>query len=100
VPCHTVSCLLEDGLHASACAGETLPAAITRDFDRVTTLDGELGGASPKRAKRITRHAEHALTAAESAAKKATKGRKPKLTAGCESTIHQAAEAVRSTLPR
>src|SRR5262249_50970397 len=58
VPCHSVSCLL-DGLHASACAGETLPAPIARDFDRVTSLVGELGGASPKRAKRLDRHAEH-----------------------------------------
>jgi hypothetical protein len=100
VPCHAVSCLLEDGLHASACAGETIPSAITRDFDRVTSLDGELAGASPKRAKRLERHAEHALTQAENATKKAAKGRKAKLTAGCASTIHQAAEAVRSSLPR
>ena len=61
---------------------------------------GELGGASPKRAKRLDRHAEHALTAAENAAKKDAKGRKPKLTAGCASAIHQAAEGVRSSLPR
>jgi hypothetical protein len=71
-----------------------------RDFDRVTSLVGEVGAASPKRAKRLDRHAEHALTVAENAAKKATKGRKAKLTAGCASAIHQAAEAVRSTLPR
>ena len=100
VPCQTVSCLFEDGLHASACAGETFPAPITRDFGRVTSLVGELGGASPKRAKRLDRHAEHALTQAENAAKKATKGRKPKLTAGCASAIHQAAEEARSSLPR
>src|SRR5262249_48138812 len=100
VPCQTVSCLFEDGLHASACAGETFPAPITRDFGRVTSLVGELGGASPKRAKRLDRHAEHALTAAENAAKKDAKGKRPKLTAGCASAIHQAAEAVRSSLPR
>jgi hypothetical protein len=100
VPCHAVSCLLEDGLHGSACAGEPIPAAVTKDFDRVTTFVGDVGGASPKRAKRLEKHAEHALTQAENAAKKATKGRKAKLTVDCASTIRQAAEAVRSSLPR
>jgi hypothetical protein len=100
VPCQTVRCLLADGLHAPACAGETIPASITREFDRVTSLVAEAAGASPKRAKRLIRHAEHALTLAENAAKKATRGKKPKLTLGCAGAIHQAAEEVRSSLPK
>jgi hypothetical protein len=100
VPCQTVRCLLAAGLHASACAGETIPAPITKNFDRVTSLVAEAGGASPKRAKRLIRHAEHALTLAENAAKKAAKGKKPKLTVGCAGAIHQAAEDVRSSLPK
>ena len=100
VPCQTVRCLLDDGVHAPACGGETIPAPITKEFGRVTSLVAEAGGASPKRAKRLIRHAEHALTLAENAAKKATRGKKPKLTAGCAGAIHQAAEEVRSSLPR
>jgi streptogramin lyase len=100
LPCRTARCLLDDGLHASACAGETIPAAITKSLDLVTSVVGEAGGAPPKRAKRLIKHAEHALTQAENAAKKATKGKKPKLTVGCAEAIHQAAEAVRSSLPR
>jgi hypothetical protein len=100
VPCQTIRCRLDDGIHASACAGETIPAPITKDFDRVTSLVAEAGGASPKRAKRLIKHAEHALTQAENAAKKATKGKKPKLTVGCAGAIHQAAEEVRSSLPK
>jgi hypothetical protein len=100
VPCQTIRCRLDDGIHASACAGETIPAPITKDFDRVTSLVAEAGGASPKRAKRLIKHAEHALTQAENAAKKATKGKKPKLTVDCAGAIHQAAEEVRSSLPK
>lgn len=49
VPCQTVRCLLDDGLHASACAGETIPTPITKNFDRVTSLVTEAGGATSKR---------------------------------------------------
>ncbi len=98
VPCQTVRCLLDDGLHAPECAGETIPASISRKFDRVTSRAAEAAGASLKRAKRLIRHAEHALTVAENAAKKATRGKKPKLTVSCAGAIHQAAEEVRSSL--
>jgi hypothetical protein len=100
LPCRTVRCLLDDGIHASECAGETIPALITKNFDRVTSLVAEAGSASPKRAKRLIKHAEHALTQAENAAKKATKGKKPKLIVGCAGAMHQAAEEVRASLPR
>jgi hypothetical protein len=98
LPCRTVRCLLDDGLHA--CAGETIPATITKSFDRVTSLVAKAGGASSKRAKRLIKHAEHALTQAENGAKKATKGKKPKLTVGCAGAIRQAAEGVRSSLTK
>jgi hypothetical protein len=98
VPCGTVRCLLDAGLQSPRCAGETIPPTITKNFDRVTQLVEQAGGSAPKRVRRLLKHARRALALADNAAKKATRGKKPKLTVACAAAIESAAADVRDNL--
>ena len=98
VPCGTVRCLLDAGLQSPACAGQTIPPTITKNFDRATHLAEEAGRSVRKKVRRLLKHARRALTLAEDAAKKATRGKKPKLTVACAVAIEGAAEDVRNDL--
>ena len=100
VPCETVRCLLDAGLQSPACAGETIPPTITKNLDRAAHLAEQAGVGVPKRVRRLLKRARRALTLAENAAKRASRGKKPKLTVACEMAIEGAAEDVRNGLGR
>jgi cell division septum initiation protein DivIVA len=95
-----VRCLLDAGLQSAACSGQTIPAAITNKFDQVTQLAEQAGASSPKKAKRLLQHAKRVLVLAGHAAKKATRGKKPKLTSDCAAAIEGAVEDARGALGR
>jgi hypothetical protein len=95
-----VRCLLDTGQQSPACAGETIPPTITKNLDRAAQLVEQAGGGVPKRVRRLLKHARRALTLAENAAKRASRGRKPKLTVACGMAIEGAAEDVRNRLGR
>lgn len=98
VPCGTVRCLLDAGLHNPLCAGETIPPTIRKNFDRAIHLVEQAGGSAPTRMRRLIKHARRALALADTAAKKAARGKKPKLTVACAAAIEGAAEDVRKNL--
>jgi DNA-binding beta-propeller fold protein YncE len=60
--------------------------------------DFEAGRSVPKKVRRLLKHARRALTLADNAAKKATRGKQPKLTVACAAAIESAAENARGDL--
>jgi hypothetical protein len=97
-PCETAGCLLDAGLHGAACGGEAVPAHITRALDRVLHLIDEAHVSSPRKAKRLLRADKHLLGLVERGAKKAARGKKPKLTSDCAGAIEHAVDLVRAGL--
>jgi hypothetical protein len=67
-------------------------------LDEVAQLTERGSGSSAKKAKRLVRRAKRVLSVAERAAKRDTKGKKPKLTAARAGSIGAAAEEVQSGL--
>jgi len=98
IACRTVRCLLDAGLQSEPCGGETIPPAITDKLDRATKLADEAGGSRPKKRKRLLEHAKRVLVLADHTVSKASRGKRPKLTAGCAAAIRRAIEDVRGTL--
>jgi hypothetical protein len=99
VPCRTVRCILAAGLESPACAGETIPPAITNNLDRATGLVEQAGdGGVSKRVRRLIKGARRDLALANSAAKKAARGKKHKLTVACAAAIESAAGTARDDL--
>ncbi len=97
LPCRSVRCTLDDGLGSAACAGETIPPTISKNFDRASSLI-EQAESTPRKAKRLLRRAKKILLQSAKAAGRAGKGKTPKLTAGCAATIQQAADGIRTGL--
>jgi hypothetical protein len=85
-------------LRSPLCASETIPSTITKNFDRAVQLVEEAGGSASKRVRRLLKHARRVLALADNAAKRATRGKKPKLTVACGASIEGAAEDVRNKL--
>jgi hypothetical protein len=98
VPCGTVRCLLEAGLQSPPCVGEPIPPTIRKNFDRAIHLVEQAGGSAPTRVRRLLKHARRALALADNAAKKAARGKKPKVTVTCAAAIEGAVEDVRNNL--
>ena len=98
VPCGTVRCLLDAGLQRPPCAGETIPPTIRKNFDRAIHLVEQAGGSAPTKVRRLLKHARRAIGLADHAAKKAARGKKPKLTVACAAAVEGAAKDVRNNL--
>jgi hypothetical protein len=98
VPCGTVRCLVDTGLHDAACAGQSIPPAITKNLDRVAQLAGETAGSSPKKTKRLLKEAKRGLAMADRTVRKAAKRKKHGVTAGCAAAIERAIEDARTAL--
>jgi hypothetical protein len=97
LPCTTPRCTFDAALHGPACGDETVPASITKKLDRATDLL-DRADQTAKKAKRLRRQAKHVLGGARKAARKAAKGKTPKLTAECAAAIQQAIGVVVGTL--
>ena len=97
-PCRTPRCMLEMALHGPECRDEIVPTGITKKLDQAAGLVEEATSSGPKRARRLRRRAKNLLMLAVKAAKKATRGKKPKLTSGCATAIRGAADVVRGGL--
>jgi hypothetical protein len=96
--CETTGCLLDAALHAGACGGEAVPPHITRALDRVLHLIDEAHVSSPRKAKRLLREDKHLLGIATRGARKAARGKKPRLTSDCARAIEHAVDLVRAGL--
>ncbi len=96
LPCTTAKCVLDTALGSAACASTHVPRRITKKLRHVEKLiDRATGGATVRNLRRkVTR----SLSAASHAARKAAKGRHPKLAAACADAIVDAAERVAGDL--
>ena len=87
----TVDVSLDAVLRGAACGSDTMPGAITNKFARATSLlQRAYPEANAKTAKRLLGQAKHVLAGARKAARKAGKGKTPKLSAACAAAIQQA----------
>ena len=95
----TVDVTLDAVLRGAACGSESVPGAITSKFARATSLlERAYQESKAKTAKRLRGQAKHVLGGARKAARKAAKGKKPKLSATCAAAIQQAVADVTAGL--
>lgn len=96
--CRSARCTLEAALHGADCAGQVVPAPIVRKVDRAVALIELAATSPPKKARRLLGHAAGSLSQVGKAATRAAKGRKPRLTPGCATTIGRTVKGMRSSL--
>jgi hypothetical protein len=99
LPCTTPRCLFDAAVHGPACEGATVPQAVTAKIDAVVGLLDRVASSSGKKERRLLGHTRRVLGAITRAANHATKGKKPRIPAGCSTAIAGAAVAVRGKLP-
>ena len=97
LPCTTAKCVLDAALGSAACASEHVPRRITKKIGHVEKLiDRATSGST--RVRNLRRKVTKLLSAASRAARKAAKGRHPKLAAACADAIVDAADRVTGDL--
>lgn len=99
IPCTTPRCLFDAVLDGPACAGATVPQAVTAKIDTAVALVERVASSSGKKQRRLVGHTRRVLGAITRAAAHASKGKKPRISAECSTAIAGAAGAVRSELP-
>jgi hypothetical protein len=92
-PCGTVRCLIEEALAGSACGDETLPAKLRKKLDRSITRVEAAPDQPEKKAAKLYKSATRLLRKAAKAADKATRGKRPKLSDECSTTLRGAIAA-------
>jgi hypothetical protein len=95
-PCTTARCVLDAARHGSDCAGDTIPAGITKKLDKAVSLIEQ--APSAKKARRLLKRAKGMLGQAITSTRRAAKGKHPKLSSPCANAIEQAAGDVRGGL--
>ena len=96
--CTAPRCVLEGGLHDASCAGAAVPVRVTRKFERAAHLIELAATGTSKRPARLRARAARLLTRAENNAKKAARGRHPKISGECAAALQGAASIVVSGL--
>ena len=98
-PCTTARCLFDAALHGPACAGASVPQAVTGKIAAAVGLLDRVASSSGKKERRLLAHARRVLGAITHAAAHASKGKKPHIPAACSMAIADATGAVRGELP-
>ena len=88
-PCPTPRCSVEAVVQGPACGSDTIPAAIRRKLDRAPELLEQAETSPPGKARVLRKKAKRFLERAGGAARRASRGKKPKLSAGCAASIKQ-----------
>jgi len=99
LPCTTPRCLFDAALRGRACAGATVPQAVTAKIAAAEGLLDRVASSSGKKERRVLGHTRRVLGAITRAAAHASKGKKARIPAGCSMAIAGAARAVRAALP-
>ncbi len=96
--CSTPRCSVEAVVEGQACGADVIPAVIRHKLDRAPTLLDQAETSSSGKARELRKRAKHLLERAGGSALRASRGRKPKLSADCaaaiKETTDQLAEAV------
>jgi len=80
---------VEAVVQGPACGSDTIPAAIRRKLDRAPELLEQAETSPPGKARVLRKKAKRFLERAGGAARRASRGKKPKLSAGCAASIKQ-----------
>src|SRR5437870_652478 len=94
LPCTSARCVLDIGLNSPACAGETIPASVTKRFDRAVSFIDQAATSPAKKAAKLLKKAKKALKEAAGKAIRATKGKNPKLSSDCAAALKDAVDGV------
>jgi hypothetical protein len=98
LPCTTPRCLFDAAVHGPACAGATVPQAVTAKIEAAVGLFDRAGTSTGKKWRRLLGRERKTLAMIGCAAAHASKGRKPRLSAACATAIAGAASAARGEL--
>jgi hypothetical protein len=98
LPCTTPSCLFDAAVQGPACAGATVPQAVTAKIEAAVGLFDRAGTSTGKKRRRLLGRERKTLAVIGRAAAHASKGRKPRLSAACATAIAGAASAARGEL--
>ena len=88
-PCPTPRCSVEAVVQGPACGSDTIPAAIRRKLDRAPELLEQAETSPPGQARVLRKKAKRFLERAGGSALRASRGKKPKLSAGCAASIKE-----------
>jgi hypothetical protein len=87
VPCDTPRCSVDAVVQGPACGSEAIPAAILGKLDRAPDLLQQAGSSPPGKARVLRGKAKRLLRRAGGSALRASRGKTPKLSAGCAASI-------------
>jgi len=99
VPCVTPTCILDGGLQDLACAGIAIPAKITTKLQQAKGAIEQVATTSGKAASKLSKRAKRALAQAKAGIRRATRSKKPKLSAGCAAALVETADALAAGVP-
>ena len=94
LPCTSARCTLEAVQTNPTCAGQTIPASVTKRFNRATSLIDQARTGPAKQTRKLHKRAKKALKQAAAKAVRAAKGKKPKISAACAEALKEAADSV------
>jgi hypothetical protein len=94
LPCSSARCTLAGGLMSPACAGNRIPASLTRKFNRAVNLIDRAATRSGRKARKLLRKAKTVLKEAKAKATRAAKGKKRTISADCAAALRAAADKV------
>ena len=94
LPCTSARCTLEAVQTNPTCAGQTIPASVTKRFNRATSLIDQARTGPAKQTRKFLKRAKKALKQAAAKAVRAAKGKKPKISAACAEALKEAADSV------
>ena len=86
-PCPTPRCSVEAVVQGPACGADTIPEAIRRKLERAPELLEQAETSHPGKARVLRKKAKRLFERAGSAALRASRGQKTKLSAGCAASI-------------
>ena len=98
LPCTSARCILGAALMSPACAGQSIPASVTRKLNTAETLIDQASARPAKKARRVRHRARRLLRKAGATATRAAKGKKGKLSALCAADLKDAAGRVAAGL--
>jgi hypothetical protein len=85
-------------VYGSACAGDALPRSVARKIDQAVRSVEQSEASQSSHAARLRKKARALLALAGKAAGRASRGRRPKISAGCAAAIQDAANTARAGL--
>jgi hypothetical protein len=99
LPCPTPRCSMDAAVQGPACASDTIPRAIRRRLAHARALLERAETSPPGKVRMLRERAKRLLERAGASALRATRGRKPRLSAACAASIEEMAHQLTGAAP-